>query len=365
MPSMRLVRFVIFIHVIVFGVSFALTAAIARNTQLAFLTGIVSVIASYAGGTTLYKRRLLEMRSLRNSLYNQIQDLEQEEEQIYHSLYEATVNKQEIEGSIQALQYEYERVRLRVSELHNQRSLLYQNLVELKKQQQQQVEPLQKLQKHIQFLEHRQTQVKHSLEIKTTEVQQAETKLTALKLEIEALQNQLSSRDRQQEEIGDRTFLLERQKQELEQSVQKLQAQLQSSSESDPVEREAGTNNENNGNGLTPLLPKEWLDLVKFIDNLSDLEKQTFRAIIEQNEAQLKEIADRHATMPEVLIESLNETAINTLGDTLFIGGSSSMIPEFHEEYVQFLLKPVQLEFKDFLSLQEKQAERQTSDETN
>lgn len=354
---MKFFRFTIVIGIIVFIVSFGLTIAIARNPQLAFLSASLSVIASYIGGTLLYKRRLLEQRNLRNSLYSQIEDLEQEEEQLYHSLYEATATQQNLEAHIHALQYESERLRLRVAELHNQRSLMHESLIQLKKERQEQVEPLHQLQKQIQFLEQRQTQVKHSLEIKTTEVQQAETKLGALKLEIETLQNQLDSRSKQEEEIGDRTFLLDRKRQELEQQVRQLQEHLQNGtavatqpSPNEPKESQIPAQ-------LTPLLPQEWFDLLAFINGLSDLEKQTFEAIIDRDEQRLKEIADRHTTMPEVLIESLNESALNILGDTLLLGGNGSLIPEFHEEYLKFLQQPIQLHFKEFLSVSQPQIE--------
>ncbi|MDY7016358.1 MAG: hypothetical protein SVX43_22720, partial [Cyanobacteriota bacterium] len=57
-------------------------------------------------------------------------------------------------------------------------------------------------------------------------------------------------------------------------------------------------------------------------------------------------IADRCTTMPGVLIESLNERALGILGDTLFIGSSDSIIPEFHEEYAQILAQSLQIELK-------------------
>ncbi|MBD2576445.1 tellurite resistance TerB C-terminal domain-containing protein [Oscillatoria sp. FACHB-1406] len=354
---MKFFRFTIVIGVVIFIVSFGVTIAIARNSQLAFLSASLSVIASYIGGTFFYKRRLLEQRTLRNSLYNQIEELEQEEEQLYHSLYEATATQQNLEAHIHALQYESERLRLRVAELHNQRSLLHESLVQLKKEHQEQVEPLHQLQKQIQFLEQRQTQVKHSLEIKTTEVQQAETRLGALKLEIETLQNQLNNRSKQEEEIGDRTFLLERKRQELEQQVRQLQERLQNGTAVATQESADEAKESNIPAQLTPLLPKEWFDLLTFIDGLSDLEKETFEAIIDRDEQRLKEIADRHTTMPEVLIESLNESALSILGDTLLMGGNGSLIPEFHEEYSNFLKQPVQLHFKEFLSVSQHQTE--------
>jgi chromosome segregation ATPase len=348
---MRLLRFIIFINVTVFAVSFGLSAAIARNFTIALLVATVGTVASSLGSTAIYKRRLLEQRAHRNSLYAQIEDLEQEEEQIYHSLYEANVTKQEIEGSVQALQSEYERLRLRVSELYNQRSVLHQNLTVLKKQHQQQVEPLQKLQQQIQFLETRQTQVKHSLEVKTTEVQQTETRLNALKHEIQRAQNELETQNKQREEQRDRIFLLDLKKQELEQQIQQIQGQLEETTfEASPVQSWS-SNQVTERFNLISLLPQEWLDIINFMEQLNDLEKEIFQAILEKSEKQLKEIADRHTTMPEVLIESLNERALNIWGDILFVKSSNSTIPEFNEECKQILEEPIQLELKKVFKL--------------
>ncbi|HEY9742041.1 MAG TPA: tellurite resistance TerB C-terminal domain-containing protein, partial [Coleofasciculaceae cyanobacterium] len=72
--------------------------------------------------------------------------------------------------------------------------------------------------------------------------------------------------------------------------------------------------------------------------------------------AALKKIADKKATMPEVLIESINEKAIHSFGDTLFMSGSASVIPEVYEEYIPIFVKPITIYFKDLLDFQEEQA---------
>lgn len=349
---MRLLRFIIFISVIVFAVSFGLSAAIARSFAIALLVATVGTVASSLGSAAIYKRRSIEQRATRNSLYAQIEDLEQEEEQIYHSLYEANITKQEIEGSLQALQSEYERLRLRVAELHNQRTLLHQNLAAIEQQYQQQAEPLQKLQQQIQFLETRQTQVKHSLEVKTTEVQQTETRLNALKRELETSRNQLDAQNEQREEQRDRIFLLERKRQELEEQIQQLQGKVEGTAvEGTAVEaistRTRSQERTTQSLNLVDLLPAEWVDIFNFINQLDDLEKEIFQAILEKDENQLKQIADRRTTMPEVLLESLNEKALDILGDTLFIGNSNSIIPHFHEEYAQIFEQPLQINLKN------------------
>jgi WD40 repeat protein len=58
--------------------------------------------------------------------------------------------------------------------------------------------------------------------------------------------------------------------------------------------------------------------------------------------------------MPEVLIESINENALNIVGDTILVGGGTSGIPEIYEDYTSIFLEPISIYFKDLLEFQKK-----------
>ncbi len=75
-----------------------------------------------------------------------------------------------------------------------------------------------------------------------------------------------------------------------------------------------------------------------------------FKAILEKDAATLKRIADKKSTMPEVLIESINEIALNTFGDTLLVSGGISVLPEIHEAHSYIFTEPIILYFKDLLN---------------
>lgn len=348
MQSTRFTTWVSF-SLVAFGISVVLTWLVVQNFTSALFAGIVTAMTTYIGIGINNKQRIQEERTLRHSLRNHIQQLEYEEDQLYHSLYEATSTKEQLEASILALQGECHQLLQRISELHAQRNLLCQDIALIQKQQQQKEVPLQQAQQQVQLLEKKQMQIKHSLELKTTQMQQTEMKLNAVMQELENVQFELFEKIKQEEGVAKNTEILIREKELLEQQVRELQTRMNS----EEIIQSSSENSSalNNTQKIAVDLPQEWVEWFEFIEYLSEEERIVFRAILEQDEASLKNVADRQTTMPEVLIEALNNNALQAFGDTIFSGGESSTIPEVHQEYLNVLSKPLKLEFKDFLLL--------------
>ncbi|HAJ59637.1 MAG TPA: hypothetical protein DCP31_10500 [Cyanobacteria bacterium UBA8543] len=80
-----------------------------------------------------------------------------------------------------------------------------------------------------------------------------------------------------------------------------------------------------------PELPDEWTE---FRLQLADYEFLVLKAIAEQDNPSgvIKKIAQEHLTMPEVLIDSINERAMDAIGDLIIDSGSSST-PLIRAEY--------------------------------
>jgi len=77
---------------------------------------------------------------------------------------------------------------------------------------------------------------------------------------------------------------------------------------------------------------------------LPEYELQALKVIVEQAHpaAALKHIAEENLTMPELLIDSINERALETVGDLLIDAGSgagSATIVRDHLKIVKKLLK--------------------------
>jgi len=87
-------------------------------------------------------------------------------------------------------------------------------------------------------------------------------------------------------------------------------------------------------------LPSEWGDLCQ---GLSDPQLRTLRAILEHPDpsGEIGRIAVENATMPERLIDTINEAAVQAIGDVIIAPGS--MPPTVEEEDMEMVRRIVQL----------------------
>lgn len=418
---------------VAFCISFGLGLLANRDFTKALLTGAITIPATYAGIIVSSRRRTNQEKWIRASLLSQIQELEDEENQLQQSLYTATVTRQQIEASINALQSERTQLLNRVSELHFKRNELYQELSVFQSQKQQQEEDFYHRQIQIQQIEKQQAELNLSISVKTTQIQQIETRIKLSRGELEQLQSQIAEKQNQKEqfnqdlsilasrkqllggevydlqtqiqvlqqrqgEVNQVLLPLQKQKQEVEARLTPLQAKLKqlqtqllekqkqqeqlnqylATLESRKQQLELDSQNlqtqyqvpdlqpstlpqtstQQVESTILLLIPEEWREWIEFIQQLTEDEQIALKAILEQNEAQLKRIADRKSTMAKVLIDSINNKALETFGDTLFISDGGSRVPQVHEEYYSIFVEPVEVYFKDLLDREQKMASR-------
>lgn len=81
-----------------------------------------------------------------------------------------------------------------------------------------------------------------------------------------------------------------------------------------------------------PTLPDDW---TAFILQLPEHEVTVLEAIATANQPNvvLKQMAETHLTMPEVIIDAINERAIETIGDVIIEPGAGSTPPTLLEEH--------------------------------
>ncbi len=131
---------------------------------------------------------------------------------------------------------------------------------------------------------------------------------------------------------------LEQQKQTLSAEVATLQAELQSLTQQRAAVFQALTATPLEPVSSDPDFPAEWQALKA---QLLEHEWQVLRAIAEQpNPAPtIKQVAEAHLTMPELLIDTVNERALDTIGDLILDSTANSVgvVPE-HLSQVQRLL---------------------------
>ena len=370
---------------IAFSISFILGLLAQRNLAKALLTGGITVPACYSAATVVNRRRRQQEKQTHYSLSSQIQLLERKETQLYQTLASAADIKQELEASIHALQVERNQLLHRVSELHCQRNKLYRELHTLQQQQQQQQQSFYSQQTQLQQLEKQKLELDQTLHLQTTQIRPIETRIRSLKTEFDRIETQIKKKQAQQQQLDLSVASLAHQKQHLFAEIQELREAQKALEENqhelkftisslthkkqelednlvatgqkreqlqqqmtELSETESLSEAPNHLNKM-PFLPKEWLEWLDFYQQLNCEDRDVLKAILAQDETTLKQIADQKATMTEVLIDSLNENAINTLGDTVFVRNSNSIIPDIYEEYSHILLKPKSVYFKDLL----------------
>jgi predicted nucleic acid-binding Zn-ribbon protein len=360
------------LSLVTFGLSSGLTWLLTKNLFIGIAIGILTVILSTFGALiTIRKYRQYE-KSHRNSLRNQIYQLEAEENQLYQYLYETRRTQEQLEASITALNQECRQLIERVSELHQQRNTLYQETLNLQHQKEQEEASFHRIQNQTKVVEKSKTEIKHSLELTKTQLQKLKTQVDSLQIEAERLQLQIVDRKEQYEKVKEDVTFLEQEKQDQEQAIANLEQDIDNLLQRrSQLNTEIKIQTETPSNGViavdtknTPrhlddiisismVLPPEWQEWLQFAQQLTPEDRTIFKAILDQDAVTFKQLADGRATMPQVLVESLNENALKVVGDTLFVTGDNTLIPQVHEEYAHLFLNSIELKFKDLLQLHE------------
>jgi chromosome segregation ATPase len=356
---------------VAFGVSFFLSLVVNRDIGKALLTGVITIPATYTGTVIIHKRRINLEKRLRNSLQNQIQKLEQYKDDLNQFLFDALAQEQEIEASINTLESELNYLRGQVSEGYNQRKSISWELAGFQEQKQQQSAELYSLQSEINKFEEQIKQLNQILLTKTAEIRKAETDLNSIKSEIRQVQAQIVEQQNEKQALEQellqiqiqKSLLLEEENQtrdslsffsleliQLQAQVAKQQNEQQATNQELLNLREEKSKLEEELHHFrskaespsvqlpllptpTSSLPKDWME---FMTHISDYELRVIKAIAQQDNPlqALKRIAEENLTMPEVLIDSINNRAMDTIGDRLIEPGSISIPPVIAEEYL-------------------------------
>ena len=358
----------IFLGSVAFTVSFCLSLFVNRDIKQALTTGSMTVPATYAGVVIIHNRRINQDKLLRNSLQNEIQELEDYKTDINQFLFDALAEEEEVEASINALQAELNYIRTKLTEGYTQRKEQTWELGLIQNQKQQQEADIYSLQEEIKGFENQikelnqveldkkldirkieseidllkvelsrlkieftdQQTVKAALEQEVSnfkkekyqlleEKRATEDNLNYLKLELIQLQAQIAEQQNEKKALEQGLFHFEEQRRQLEEALHNLKVPIPLPSAAPPPTQ-------------TTELPNEW---TKFMKRLPQYEFLVLQAIAEQDNPNvtIKKIAEEKLTMPELLIDSINERAIDIIGDLIIDPGSSS-VPRIIDEYL-------------------------------
>ncbi len=362
----------ILLGAVAFSVSFCVTLVVNRDIKQAFFTGLTTVPATYSATVIINRRRINQGKGLIDSLQEQILELEEYKTDLNQFVCEALAEEQEVEASINALQSELDHLRTKLSEGYNQRKEQNWELYILHNQKQQQEAEVYSLKNQISILENqikKLTKDFNQIELsKQIELQKIESNIDLLKLELNQLESQTKIKINEGKNIENDLAKLNKQKYQLIEEKRTLQANInflqvelrqlqvqviEKQNEKKALEKGLSHFEEQRRQlveGLDNLkvqlipslatlppaeireLPNEWTE---FRQQLADYEFLVLKAIAEQDNpsAALKKIAQEHLTMPEVLIDSINERAMDTIGDLIIDSGLSSA-PLIRDEYL-------------------------------
>jgi chromosome segregation ATPase len=271
-----------------------------------------------------------------------LQALERQEAELKESLSSTLAAKQRAELNLTTTQAELNQIKAQILEQKNTRETIGQEITTLTHQKQRIEADLSTLQPQINELERYRSELDQFLLSAEPKRQQVETGSKSLQAAIGQLQLQISSLH---EELGQlETQILDRrqQKEDLDRDVAALKGTL-----AKDVTNEVSIVPANQRSIKTviksaaPDLPIEW---TQFFTQLSASELAALGAIAKQKNLMptLKKIAEDTLTMPELLIDSINERALDTIGDMILEPGSGNtptMIAEEYRSIVQKLLQ--------------------------
>ncbi|MGV0025268.1 tellurite resistance TerB C-terminal domain-containing protein [Phormidesmis priestleyi] len=262
-----------------------------------------------------------------HSLQTKIQQLETQEAELNRSLAATLTAKQRAELSLTTTQAELNQTQAQILEQRNLKEQILQDILHLTAQKQQLDSDLSKLQSQLQELERYRSELNQFLSAAEPKRQQVETGSKSLQTAIEQLQLQISSLHVELSQLETQILDRRTEKETLDQEITLLQSKL--NSKSSPLKPSSSRLR-----SAAP--PDEWTQL---ITELPEFEFQALRAIAEQTNPNpaLKKIAEANLTMPELLIDAINERALETIGDMILEPGSGSTLPTIAQEYLKIV----------------------------
>ena len=326
---------------VAFSVSFFIGLVANRDFGKALLTGVITVPATYAGTLVVENKQ----RKQKNFLLNEIQAIDGE--------------RQDLEEHLYYLQSSLNQLNLQVTERHNQRDVLNREIANLGAYRHQLEDQGFILQTQVQVLETQKSELNQSLLAVTAEKQKTELSLSSLRSDLSKMQAQFTENQKEKSVLEQEITNLKKQKRPLQSEAENLQTQIQAfelqkaelnqsllslqlelrqlqfqiyeikqpkeKSRQKTLFRETKTKLEE--------IPSEWAELKA---RLSDDDIQILKAILEQNNpsAIIKKIAEQNITMPQLLIDAINELAMDTIGDLIIEPGSVSVPPAIAQEYL-------------------------------
>ncbi|MEH2322742.1 MAG: tellurite resistance TerB C-terminal domain-containing protein [Nostoc sp.] len=279
-----------------------------------------------------------------SSLKTEINNLQKNLTELNNAFSVLTAEKRRLESNCNVSRSEITHLQSQISELQQEKQEIESNLTLLGRLKPQLEEKLYELRIAIQ-----------ELEVETTKKNQLLVATKAERENIQAIlnssQTQLAEHKAELQQLQEQVSLLQEERDSLQNQVWELLQQIETfnpehladnSNEEDnelfPFSEIMGTTaiRDTSEADTSENLPEEWTN---FLENLPVYELQVLKAIVEQDNpnAAIKKIAETNITMPNLLIDSINEQANDIIGELIIDSNSES--PEVYQEYIKNVKK--------------------------
>ncbi|MCC5635645.1 hypothetical protein LC593_07230 [Nostoc sp. CHAB 5844] len=404
--------------VVAFSVSFGLSLVPNWDFSKAFITGIITVLATYAAALFVDKRHRHHEMLVLVTLHKRIKEQETLKTRIFREI-------KQIEEHRSLLYAETQQLQNQIAESRNQRDSLHRELSNFAVQKKQLETETNNLKNTIQTIEKNSTDLSNTCSNLTAEKRRLELQNNVSRAEIAQLQTQIEELRQDKQEIESNLTLLGRLKPQLEEKMYELRIEIQelelvvnqqnkllatTTAETDKITSSINELNQQvldkqseiqqlNGQvsilqgerdllqsqvwellqqtetlNLEPLLintqteddfevfpfaeliapsedptenlPEEWTNL---LEKLPGHEIEVLKAIVQQDnpKAAIKQIAEANITMPNLLIDSINDQANDTIGELIIEPGED--IPEVYQEHLANVRKMIAM-YEDLMS---------------
>ncbi|MBD2774754.1 hypothetical protein ICL16_22455 [Iningainema sp. BLCCT55] len=271
-----------------------------------------------------------------NYLQTEIHNLEKNKVELNNTFTSLAAEKRRLDLNYNLSRSEITQVQKQIGELEQQKQELENSVTLLNRLKPQLEEKLHELREQIQKLE---TQVNKQNKLLSSQRQEKEN----IENKLKSLQTQIGEEQTQLENLQGQVGVLQAERDQLQSQVWELLQQV-NTLEQEPLYNDSDVSNNVDLfpfadliESLEPVatiggkteLPLEWTNLIK---HLREHEIQVLKAIIEQENpyATIKKIAEENITMPNILIDAINEHANDTIGE-LIINPSSEPIVIYQE----------------------------------
>jgi TerB-C domain len=302
---------------VAFIVGFSLSFLVNRNIQTAFFTGLIAVPACFAGLIAVNVQRRMHQKRILTGLQMQIRQMEKWKNQLTQYLWAIAEQYDRIEEAVTSRQNQLNQLHILASEKQKYKQKLTLEVIGIG-------EDKRKREEEIYHLDQKKEELDLSVRSLKAEHHKAETYLNELQAKFKQIQEEI--------------ILKQMQKDHLEETLDFLRSQLHQWETEDieiqeinhPIRELTPFYPPNLLNAATDEQPSDNLDeeWAAFVAQLTYPELEVLKAIVQQDNPNptIKTIAESNITMPELLIDGINERAIATIGDIIIEPGTDSPV---------------------------------------